>query len=451
MRYVAAFRTYAWDADIAHLARRFFAACPSARHVVLADETRGPLGIEGFEVLSHTSDTSALGLLEHPKGRSLWFNHDYAPCLLRHALPGFDGYVFAEADLAVNIDVDAMVAALLAGSVDFLAHDIKPAAPDWLWLASGAGLFAEPWQALLFFCFYSPRALDALHAARCSLSARFRSREIPKWPFCELFVPSLLRESGHRFAAASDFADTTHLRYRPRIDIADPIAGQPGTLVHSVVGRLAFLHELIGRHAPEDWFVAGSRLRRALEAIPVADYAPVLRARFAAQHGPAMLDAGLRAHGMDLPRSGDLARGKPALVSSVGRWSRRRDPAHEAAGATMARLPRDFGFHTHQEASPWWSVDLLDIRAVSEVRIVNRVTRAERFRRFAVDTSLDGRDWATAFEKTDDDDVPSDPARAYRVRLAPCRNARFLRLRKLDPGFLHLRHVSVFAEDGREA
>jgi hypothetical protein len=450
MRYVAAFRTYEWDDDIARLAQRFFAACPSARHLVLADETRGPLGIRDFEVLSHTSDMSALGLVERPKGWSLWFNHDYATYLVRRAFPDQDGYIFAESDLAVNIDVDAMVRVLLDRSVDFLAHDIKPARSDWTWFATGRGLFDETWQSLLFFCFYSPRALDALYAARRDLSDRLAANQIAHWPFCELFVTSLLRQRGHRFAEAADFADTTHLRYRPRVEISNPVASRPGTLVHSVVGRQAFLRDLVARHGPSTWFVAGSPLRKALEGYDVADYAPALRAGFEAQQDALQLlrlDIELRARGVIPPPSDDLALGKPSLVSSLSAWSRFQHPAHEAAGANMPMLPADFGFHTDLEDSPWWSVDLLDVRPVSEVRIVNRVTQPGRFRNFAIDVSLDGRAWRTVFEKADGADVGSEPASAYRARIAPRRSARFLRVRKLGRGFLHLRRVSVFADD----
>jgi hypothetical protein len=282
MRYVAAFRTYGWDDDIALLARHFFAACPSARHVVLADETRGPLGIEGYEVLGHTSDTSALGLVEHPKARSLWFNHDYGTYVLRQALPGYDAYVLSESDVAVNIDVEAMVGALQERSVDFLAHDIRPARSDWHWLSRGSELFAEPWQCLLFFCVFSPRAIDALYEGRRHLSERFLAGDIARWPFCELFVASRLREHRFRFAEASEFADTRHLRYRPRIDISNPIAWRPGSLVHSVIGRDAYLREAIAKCDPTHWFESGSGLRRLLDRYPLAEYAPLLRARFEA-------------------------------------------------------------------------------------------------------------------------------------------------------------------------
>lgn len=37
LRYVAALRAYAWNADIAALAERVFRHCPQGRHVVLAD------------------------------------------------------------------------------------------------------------------------------------------------------------------------------------------------------------------------------------------------------------------------------------------------------------------------------------------------------------------------------------------------------------------------------
>jgi len=70
-KFVAAFRAYEWDDAIAELARRFFAACPEARCVVLADETRGPINAGGYEKITHTDDTSFLEIPNFPPGRSI--------------------------------------------------------------------------------------------------------------------------------------------------------------------------------------------------------------------------------------------------------------------------------------------------------------------------------------------------------------------------------------------
>ena len=280
MRYVAAFRTYTWDDGVAELARRFFAATPAARQVVLADETRGPLGITGYEVVSHTEDTSGLGLLVYPAGNSLWYNVDYGLYILRAALPGYDYYLTSESDLAVNTPLDAIVHTIAARQTDIVAHWVGPAAPEWEWYPTAAGLFAQPMGSLLFFMLLSARAVDLLFYMRRALTAAFQAGHLAAWPFCEIFVPSLLRQAGMSFAEIGEFADTENLRLRPRLLLSEANANRPGSLAHSVLARPAYIRAAIKEHPPRDWFAPASPLRHALRDIPVAEYAPLLSAAF---------------------------------------------------------------------------------------------------------------------------------------------------------------------------
>jgi hypothetical protein len=289
MRYVTAFRTYTWDDGVAELARRFFAATPAARQVVLADETRGPLGITGYEVISHTEDTSNLGLLVYPAGNSLWYNVDYGLYILRAALPGYDYYLTSEADLAVNTPLDAIVRTVAGRQTDIVAHWLRPATPDWEWYATAAGMFEQPMGSLLFFMILSARAIDLLFYMRSALTVELQAGRIDSWPFCEIFVPSLLRQAGMSFLEIGEFADTENLRLRPRILLTDASANRPGSLVHSVLARPAYIRAIIKEYPPRDWLAPESEMRRALRDIPVAEYAALLCEAFA-QAGD---DAGL--------------------------------------------------------------------------------------------------------------------------------------------------------------
>lgn len=263
--YVAAFRTYAWDDDIALLARRFFAACPSARQLVLADETRGPLGIKGHEVVSHTADLSSLGLIDEPPGNALWFNVDYGLLALRRACPGYAYYVTGESDLAVNLGLEPAIAAFAARGVDFVAHEIKPAEPDWGWYANATGLFPSPWRALLFFLICSGRALDALHGVRRIAGDAFAKGQLTSWPFCESFVPSVIKMAGMATAEIGEFAGTANLKWRPWIPLDAPAANEPGTLAHSVLGRARFCRAIIKEFGVTGWNDPASRVNIALQ------------------------------------------------------------------------------------------------------------------------------------------------------------------------------------------
>ena len=276
MRYVAAFRAYQWDEDIAALARRFFDACPAARQVVLADETRGKLGIQGYEVVSHTEDTSDFGLLVYPAGNSLWHNVDYGLYILRARLPGYDYYLTSESDLAVNTKLDPIAAQAAAAGIDLVAHWVRPATPDWYWYENARASFENPLGSLLFFMLASARAVDLLFHMRRQMTLARQTNAAAEWPFCEAFVPTLLQMAGMRLAEISAYADTENLRLRPRLLLTDPRANRPGSLAHSVLGKTAYIRAILKEHDPRDWFTPGSELRQALAPLAPEDYASQL-------------------------------------------------------------------------------------------------------------------------------------------------------------------------------
>lgn len=447
--YVAAFRCYAWDDDIAELARRFFAACPSARHVALVDETNGPIAIPEYEKISHTEDTSCFGLPNVPRGQSLWFNGDYGIYFLKQALPGFDYYLLSESDLAVNICCEPLIEQAAGRGVDLIAHRIEKAGPDWWWYQGALEVFPEPWRAFLFFMVLSGRAIDILLAQRQQLAARFAAGEFGAWPICESFVATVLASvPGVRFAEVSEFAAVENLNFRPRIPLRDARANQPGSLVHPVLGSKRLIASLLSEHNPRDFFERDSVLFAELRGEPFAAIAPLLREALirsrehAALH---LLEKQMAKSGMLAPEpERDLAYRKPALSSSVSGWSHFADAQRDACGANGETLPDDYGFHTRKEANPWWTVDLLREYLIDEIRIVNRRTSPDRFRTFSIESSRDSAAWVTRFAKLDMDDVSSDPERPWTFAFADPFCARYVRIRLLGNQFLHLRRVQIF-------
>ena len=166
MRYVAAFRTYTWDDGVAELARRFFGAFPSGRHVVFANESKGKLGIEGYEVISHDDDTSAIGLPDFPPGNAHWYNVDYALYIIRKVLPDYDHYVVSESDLAVNLPLEHIIDDMRSQEIAMIVHEVLPSAEPWHWHANASASFADPWRALCFFMAASANTVDELYKYR---------------------------------------------------------------------------------------------------------------------------------------------------------------------------------------------------------------------------------------------------------------------------------------------
>ena len=444
--YVAAFRAYKWNADIASLAERFFSHCPGARHVVLLNEEGGSIDVAAWEKVSHTQDFSEWGLPERPHGQSPWYNGDYTYILLRQRLPDHDHYLVVESDVAVNLPLGPMVMEAAAREIDAVVHHLSPVHPDWLHHAAS---LAQPdaWRCFLFTALFSGRALDTLLAARLDLARHPEAASRP-WPIVESFVPTALRNADLRFAELSDFADTSLLRYRPFLRLHDPATHRPGTLAHPVLGTADLTRALLYDQPPHDYFRPGTAMHEALAGQDPAEVAPELIDGFA-RHGDhagvARLHAVLAAHGLAFPHRADLAYAKPALISSTSPWSRGNDAALDAAGANGAVLHAECAFHTDGEPSAWWQVDLLEDCVVDRVEIVNRGTMTERFVRFVVESSRDGAHWATRHLKHDDRPVSSDADAPWAIDLPDPFIARLVRVRRLGaPECLHLRRVRLF-------
>jgi hypothetical protein len=216
----------------------------------------------------------------------------------------------------------------------------------------------------------------------------------------------------------------------------------------SLLGGRKFIARLLAKHPPRDFFCEGSELREGLlSQVPSEDIVEPLRRALVGerdQAGVALLHKEAAARGWPVNTTDDLAFCKPAVTSSVGRWSRHQDPERDACGANGEPLPNDFGFHTRLETDPWWMVDLLNEYVVEEVAIVNRPNAPERFRTFRIDTSCDGTTWTTQFTQATPHDVSSDPQWPWRVRFTHPSPARYLRIVLLGMGILHLRRVQVF-------
>ena len=447
LRYVAAFRAWQWNDDIAVLARRFFDACPGGRHVVLMNEENGPVEAGGYEKVSHDGDFSILGLPNLPAGQSLWFNGDYAYIFLRLSLPGFDQYIISESDVAVNLSLEPMIRHVALQEVDAVVHRLAPADPNWDWYALAQAQL-DPWGAGLFFSVFSARALDEILVARQALARRLAAGETELWPIVESFVPTALRAAGMRFAEIASFADVENLNNRPFFSLRDPRANQPGAIVHPVLGTRSFARAVLDEQPPQDYHRLSSTLHAALSPEPLHEIADLVLDAFAraADHvGYAEVVAEMRRQGVPVPRHADLAFCKPAMVSSTGVWSRLADRRLEAAGANGLALHAECAFHTGEEQDAWWTVDLLEECLVEQIRIVNRVGFADRFSHFAIESSRTGSNWLARFSKHDDEAVSSSVEQPWSLSFDDPFLARHVRIRRLgEAGFLHLRRVQLF-------
>lgn len=447
--YVAALRTHVWDDEIAQLAERFAANATGARFVVLADETQGALETGRFEKLAHTADFGALGLPEYPTGRSLWYNGDYPLYALADAFPDHDYFVMSEFDVAVNIEVDALMREAARRELDVIAHDIRPASEDWFWYRNGRANYETPYRSLIFFLVVSRRAIEVLRSAR--LAGASGGAPDADWPFCETFVPSVIAARPElRMAELREFADTSLLAFRPHLCMDDARTRAPGSLAHPVLGRRRFVPAVVAEHPPASWFAEGSHMRRILGETPFAEVAPLIGRRLAEARDHTSLrrlwdeaDACGTPLGLQGLDRADLALLRPALSSSVSPFSFSQSPALDARGANGVHVEPEHGFHTSEEGDPWWMVDLEQEHVVDALEIVNRPRFSERFRHFRVESSRDGTSWLTRFLKISEEPVESALTAPFEVRFADPFVARHVRVRAIGLTTLHLRKIRV--------
>ena len=134
----------------------------------------------------------------------------------------------------------------------------------------------------------------------------------------------------------------------------------------------------------------------------------------------------------------NLARDQPTTQSSRSPWS----TASESRGAVDGVKNGSFGFHTNEEQSPWWQVDLGEVQALTEALIFNRQDCcSERARTLQVLLSDDGVKWKIAFQN--DGSLSGGSENPLSVNLQG-NSARYVRLQLTERTWLHLDEVEVY-------
>jgi len=141
----------------------------------------------------------------------------------------------------------------------------------------------------------------------------------------------------------------------------------------------------------------------------------------------------------------NIALHKPATQSSISKWSFAQNVETDAGIATNGDTASAVFFHTDHEAAPWWQVDLGDCFAVTQVRLFNRRDFSGRLGRFTALVSQTGApgSWVTMCRKDDNavfglgNDIPFVLTTEHPFL------ARFVRIRKDEPGFLHFRECEL--------
>ena len=122
-------------------------------------------------------------------------------------------------------------------------------------------------------------------------------------------------------------------------------------------------------------------------------------------------------------------------------------PADDAAGAVDGKTDEPWGFHTGEDASPWWQVDLGAPVKLGKIVVHNRPGFEDRTKDIQALLSQDGEKWTAFFANDGTVFGIGDKALSVPGKGA---EARFVRLQLPRKGYFHLNEVQVFAEGGAE-
>ncbi len=154
-----------------------------------------------------------------------------------------------------------------------------------------------------------------------------------------------------------------------------------------------------------------------------------------------------------------LAVSVPTLATSVSRqqieadWKQQErlrrvetpvTPEQDAARACDGIKNGRWGFHTKNEAQPWWQVDLGACFELDCMRLYNRVDFAARAARVIVLVSPDGKTFRRVYQHDGTEFLGYSDAKPLRIDLDGV-SARFVRLQLPGTSYFHLDEVEVYA------
>ncbi len=271
------FRTHFWDDFVRRQFERVVARSRDCDVFVLVDETNGPvLGIAHDRVVRVTEQTIVeMGLPRAGTGNMLWFNGDYPLYYLLDLYPTYLQYLQIEYDVAVNIDLGAMLCQMRIDEVDFIALTKGEVPQAWPWRDSCADLYglAGFSHKLVCLCAFSARALQHLFRKRRQHANLLARGEIAAWPMCEAFIATELAAGGFRSMELSQFGNTdAYDHWPPFLEEELPVL-QHHAFIHPVLDRPRYIASMLKYHVGLAGYLdLRSLFHRKLRQLPPALY-----------------------------------------------------------------------------------------------------------------------------------------------------------------------------------
>lgn len=444
---LVALRTHFWNETAVFLARKLYGSTPSCDFIVLCDETNRTIDTVPFEKLSHTSDMSTLGLPAWPPGvNNLHFNGDYPLYVMREKYPDYDFYLMVEADAIINIDIERLLFHCCKEKIDVLGEvdeiDIH-----------GTNLYhksARKWFPITAKVFFpivglSGRFIDDLYKMRMAIINDGGSPE--DWPYCEVFLGSMVVCSQVKRLQLSDFADIKKYCFMQHKYIHDVNVNKWGTICHPVTGK-DFIERNLSVNDIAVVFDECSDLFTGLECLSPDFFYKKIEDRVKKKKNPELL---LKFWNFSLEKGWisslppiNYAFAMPATQSSVCFYSSSQDPAEDASLTVDGFITPYIKSHTDFEVRPWLKIDLcrdLEVRAIY-IYISAEVYR--RFVDFSIEFSEDKEKWQTVYLKNNGEELDCKDLKPIIVTFPKGNFTRYVKITQLNKDVMNINQVEVY-------
>ncbi len=276
-RYVVLFRTHTWDPFIERQFERVRAQVTNGDVFIVANNTSGACGaVEGLPFVAfHEDEIEAMGYARAGDGELLWYNVDYALYYFMRLKPDYDYYVLFEYDVVINMELDALVAAVAESGKDLVGLTKGGPVSNWWFRSSCLDVYAEAdiRKMLLPLGVFSKRAVEYLSERKLYLSNLLRSGKILRWPHCEAFIVTELALAHFEIDELTHYGTTSKFSFSPAYLEQELEGFRTESFIHPVLDTQRFIANVIKYEwRPETFFIKKSEFRRQLTRVPPRDY-----------------------------------------------------------------------------------------------------------------------------------------------------------------------------------
>lgn len=205
---------------------------------ICLDDTVNKVGFPGYvNVVNHSTETiKDLDLLPFMGDRMMWYCGDYALYAFYCKKPNYDFYVMVENDVYFpDRQLEVFFEILSTTNSDYLGLRVSKAFDNWKWTHTAKHYFSDVYHSFFPIVGLSNEAVRLCINMRREHSQKFTGPKTSSWPYCEAFVPSVVKSAGLRILDLEGPLKTRKLRTNLYCSEFLSKYSADGAILHSVL------------------------------------------------------------------------------------------------------------------------------------------------------------------------------------------------------------------------